>query len=173
MPQQRSFVKRCEEQLDHKIHIAQAHAEQLFFFICQLTRNQCLNYSLQQHWTNIFSANITVTDVAISIRVHDARTLRKGDVIQIDNYFGSGRAAVQENSESVFALKGTKLWTTSAHTWEFVPLQGGAATRLVQRETWSEGVSFLSIRFGPVRSLLEEMFAAFNGEVKRSAEGAE
>jgi hypothetical protein len=121
MPQQRSFVKRCE----------------LFFFICQLTRNQCLNYSLQQHWTNIFSANITVTDVAISIRVHDARTLRKGDVIQIDNYFGSGRAAVQENSESVFALKGTKLWTTSAHTWEFVPLQGEWRCEFSVYEVWA------------------------------------
>jgi len=137
------------------------------------TCNQCLNYSPQQHWTNKFSANITVTNVVTSTRVLDARTLRKGDVIQIDNYFGSGRTAVQENSDSVFALKGTKLWTTSAHTWEFVPLQGGAATKLVQRETWSGGVSFLFMRFGPVRPLLEEMFTAFNGEVKRSAEGAE
>ena len=135
--------------------------------------DQCLNYSLQQHWTNNFSANITVTNLATSTRVSNARTLRKADVVQIHNYFGSGRAAVQENSDSVFALKGTKLGTTSAHTWEFVPLQDGTATRLVQRETWSGGVSFLFMRFRPVRPLLEEMFVTFNEEVKRSAEGAE
>lgn len=93
-------------------------------------------------------------------------------MIQIDNYFGSGRTAVQENSDSVFALEGTKLGTTAAHTWEFVPLQDGAATRLVQRETWSGGLSFLFMRTGPVRPLLEEMFASFNGEVKQSAEDA-
>jgi hypothetical protein len=80
---------------------------------------------------------------------------------------------VQENSDSVLALKGTKLGTTAAHTWEFVPLQDGASTKLVQRETWSGGVSFLFMRFGPVRPLLEEMFASFNREVKQSAEGAE
>lgn len=135
--------------------------------------DQCLNYSLQKHWTNNFSANITATSLATSARVSDARTLHKGDVIQIDNYFGSGRTAVQENSDSVFALKGTKFGTTAAHTWEFVPLEGGDTTRLVQRETWSGGVSFLFMRFGPVRPLLEKMFAEFNGEVKQSAEGAE
>jgi len=138
-----------------------------------MTFDQCLNYALQNDWTNKFSANISVINLATSARVYDARTLRKGDVIQIDNYFGSGRTAVQENSDSVFALEGTKLWTTAAHTWEFMPLQNGAATRLVQRETWSGGVSFLFMTFGPVRPLLEEIFASFNREVKQSAEGAE
>jgi hypothetical protein len=136
-----------------------------------MTHIKCLNYALQSNWTNKFSANISVTNIATSARVYDARTLRRGDVLQIDNFFGSGRTAVQENTHTVFALKGTKLGTTAAHTWEFVPLQSGAATKLVHRETWSGGVSFLFMTFGPVRPLLEQMFASFNREVKQSAEG--
>lgn len=77
---------------------------------------------------------------------------------------------MQENSDRAFALQGTGLGTTAAHTWEFIPIQSGVATRLVHRETWTGGLSFLFMRFGPVRSLLEEMFMLFNLEVKESAE---
>lgn len=97
--------------------------------------------------------------------------LRKGDVIQIKNYFGCGRTTVKENSEKIFALQGTGLGTTAAHTWEFVSERHGITTMLVHRETWTGGLSFLFMRFGPVRPLLEEMFTQFNSEVKDSAQG--
>lgn len=93
-------------------------------------------------------------------------------MLRINNCFGSGCTAVQETTDDVLALRVTKLGTTAAHIWEFVPLQGGAATKLLHRETWTGGVSFLVVRFGPVRPLMEEMFAGFNGEVKQSAEDA-
>jgi hypothetical protein len=132
-----------------------------------------LDFSLQERWTNKFSANISVSVLTTHARVHDALTLRKGDEIQIRNYFGSGHAAVQENCDSTFVLLGTKLGTTAAHTWEFLPIRKGTATRLVQRETWNGGLSFLFMRFGPVRPLLEEMFTLFNLEVKEAAEGVD
>lgn len=105
-----------------------------------------------------------------STRVYDARTLREGDVIQIENDFGCGHTTVKENSESIFALQGTRIGTTAAHTWEFVPAPHSRATRLVHRETWAGGVTFLFMRLGPIRPLLEEMFTQFNLEVKENAE---
>lgn len=136
------------------------------------TYHQCLSFSLQQNWTNKFSANISVFEFATSTQIYDGRTLRKGDVLRIENYFGTGYTAVQETSEAVLALKGTGFGTTASHTWEFVPTQDGLATMLVHRESWRGGVSFLFMRFGPVRRLLEEMFERFNEEVKESAESA-
>lgn len=47
------------------------------------------------------------------------------------------------------------------HTWKFVPSQDELATNLVRLESWKGGVRFLFMRFGPVRGLLEEMFANF------------
>jgi len=131
-----------------------------------------LDYSIQQYWTNKFSANISVSIPAAAVQVYDARTLHEGDVIEVNNYFGSGHTVVQQNSDSIFALKGTGLGTTAAHTWEFLDAQSGAATRLVHHETWTGGLSFLFMRFGPVRPLLEDMFKRFNLELKRSAERA-
>jgi hypothetical protein len=130
-----------------------------------------LDYSLQQQWTNKFSANITVANLATTARVYDARTLHKGDELQITNYFGNGFTAVQENSEHVFTLMGSKFGTTAVHTWEFVPLHDGTAMRLIQREAWTGGMSFLFMKFGPVRPLLVNMFTRFNLEVKENAEG--
>jgi hypothetical protein len=129
-----------------------------------------LGSSLQEQWTNKSSANISVSILTTHTQVYDARTLRKGDEIQIRNYFGSDHAAVQENSDNTFAPLGTKLGTTAAHTWEFLSIRKGTATRPVQRETWNGGLSFLFMRFGP---LLEEMFTLFNLEVKEAAEGVD
>ncbi|KAM0712517.1 hypothetical protein Q7P37_011614 [Cladosporium fusiforme] len=135
----------------------------------------------KKQWTNKFSANIRVDLInpkptsTPTTQIHDARTLCKNDTIQITNFFGTGRTTVQENSARSFALKGTGLGTTAAHSWDFVPMsrEGGVvATRLVHRETWTGGLSFLFMRFGPVRGLLEEMFRVFNKEVRESAEGA-
>ena len=72
-----------------------------------LTRTQCLDHALQHNWTNKFSAKISVTNLATSIRVYDARTLRKGDVLRINNRFGSGCTALQGNTDDVLALRGT------------------------------------------------------------------